>query len=400
MHNAYYISGILQMKKIMDNLNPFEYGRELGLDELVDRREEMAAIEAAIRNRGKLFLIGPRRFGKTSVLSAADEAATRQGTVVLRFDAEKYESLELLAEALLTAAARALEGRLDRAVALISRAAGLLRPEARVDPEGSLTISIGGRSSRGSLPVLTDALDAIESLAAESGRTVVVILDEVQQVVVEHGISAERQLRSTVQQHRHLGYIFAGSATRLLTEMTGDPDRPFYRMGERLFLDALPRDEFLEFLEKGFGDGGFATEEGACAHLLDCAEEVPYNVQRLAHQTWEMLRAGPGNTLTTAVVDDALERLVRREDPAYTQIWTTLRRNQKTAIKAVISEGGTGLLSGPVARKYRISTASVQTALKQLEETSLIRSDKRDGTTRYRLIDPFFAAWLKVMQAA
>jgi predicted AAA+ superfamily ATPase len=382
----------------MDRLNPFEYGRELGLDELVDRRDEMAAIEATIRNRGRLFLIGPRRFGKTSVLSAADEAASRQGTIVLRFDAEKYESLELLAEALLTAAARALEGRLDRAVALISRAAGLLRPEARVDPEGSLTISIGGRSSRGSLPVLTDALDAIESLAAESGRTVVIILDEVQQVVVEHGITAERQLRSTVQQHRHLGYIFAGSATRLLTEMTSDPDRPFYRMGERIFLDALPRAEFLEFLEKGFADGGFATEVGACEHLLTRAEEVPYNVQRLAYQAWEMLRAGPESTLTRALVDDALERLVRREDPAYTQVWTTLTRNQKTAIKAVITERGKGLLSAPVARKHHISTASMQTALKQLETASLLRSEKRDGSARYRLIDPFFAAWLQVVQ--
>ncbi|HEU4884835.1 MAG TPA: AAA family ATPase [Longimicrobium sp.] len=384
----------------MDKLNPFEYGRELGLDELVDRREEMAAIDAAIRNRGKLFLIGPRRFGKTSVLSAAGEAATRQGTVVLRFDAEKYESLELLAEALLTAAARALESRLDRAVSLISRAAGLLRPEARVDPEGFLSISIGGRSSRGALPVLTDALDAVESLAAESGRTVVVILDEVQQVVVEHGITAERQLRSTVQQHRHLGYIFAGSDTRLLTEMTSDPDRPFYRMGERIFLGALPRDEFLEFLENGFAGSGFSCEPGVCAHLLDCAEEVPYNVQRLAHQAWEMLRAAPGNKVTRQVVDDALERLVRREDPAYTQIWTTLRRNQKTAIKAIITERGKGMMSAPVARKHHISTASMQTALKQLEQASLIRSEKRDGHTWYRLIDPFFAAWLRLAQAS
>lgn len=384
----------------MDKLNPFEYGRELGLDELVDRQEEMAAIDAAIRNRGKLFLIGPRRFGKTSVLSAADEAATRQGTVVLRFDAEKYESLEMLAEALLTAAARVLESRLDRAVSLISRAAGLLKPEARVDAEGSLTISIGGRSSRGSLPVLTDALDAVESLAAESGRTVVVILDEVQQVVVEHGIAAERQLRSTVQQHRNLGYIFAGSATRLLTAMTSDPDRPFYRMGERLFLGALPQDEFLAFLEKGFAESGFTTEPGACAHILESAEAVPYNVQRLAHQTWEMLRAGTENMVTVAVVDDALERLVRREDPAYTQIWTTLRRNQKTAMKAVISEEGTGLLSSSVARRYHISTASMQTALKQLEEASLLRSERREGHSRFCLIDPFFAAWLRVVQAA
>ncbi|HEV3052211.1 MAG TPA: AAA family ATPase [Longimicrobium sp.] len=384
----------------MDELNPFEYGRELGLDELVDRRAEMAEIDAAIRNRGKLFLIGPRRFGKTSLLSAADEAATQRDVVVLRFDAEKYESLELLAEALLTAATRALESRLDRAVALIGRAAGLLRPEARVDQDGSLTISIGGRSSRGSLPVLTDALDAVEALAKESGRTVVVILDEVQQIVVEHGIAAERQLRSTVQQHRHLGYIFAGSATRLLTEMTSDPDRPFYRMGERLFLGPLPTDEFLEFLESGFTGSGFTTEPEACRYILECAQEVPYNVQRLAHQVWEMLRAGAGKTVGRALVDEALDRLVRREDPAYTQIWTTLRRNQKTAIKAVIGEGGTALFSSKVSRAYHISTASMQTALRQLEEASLLRSEQRDGQTRYHLIDPFFAAWLRVVQTA
>lgn len=335
----------------------------------------------------------------TSLLSAADEAATRRGAVVLRSNAEKYESLELLAEALLTAATRALESRLDRAAALIGKAAGLLRPEARVDAEGSISISLGSRDPRESLPVLTDALNAIEALARESGRTVVVILDEVQQIVVEHGIAAERQLRSTVQQHRHLGYIFAGSATRLLTEMTSDPDRPFYRMGERLFLGALPRDEFQAFLEKGFAGSGCTSDPEVCAYILERAEEVPYNVQRLAHQAWEMLRAEGGRSVTRALVDDALERLVRREDPAYTQIWTTLRRNQKTAIKAVINEGGTGLFASAVSRRYGISTPSLQTALKQLEAGSLIRSDLQKGQAQYRLIDPFFAAWLRIMQA-
>jgi GTP-sensing pleiotropic transcriptional regulator CodY len=98
-------------------------------------------------------------------------------------------------------------------------------------------------------------------------------------------------------------------------------------------------------------------------------------------------------------VDQALERLVRGEDPAYTQIWTSLRRNQKTAIKAIIGEEGRGLLSSAVSRRYGISTASMQTALKQLEQGNLIDSERRKGQARYRLIDPFFAAWLRVMQA-
>jgi hypothetical protein len=127
---------------------------------------------------------------------------------------------------------------------------------------------------------------------------------------------------------------------------------------------------------------------------------VPYNVQRLAHQVWEMLRAGAGKAVSRPLVDEALERLVRREDPAYTQIWTTLRRNQKTAVKAVIGEGGTSLFSSRVARTYHISTASMQTALKQLEEASLLRTEPMDGQTRYHLIDPFFAAWLRVVQAS
>ncbi len=81
----------------MERRNPFEYGPDLALDELVDREEELAEVAATIRNRQKLFLIGPRRFGKTSLLSAADEIATSRGAVVVRLDAEKYESLELKA---------------------------------------------------------------------------------------------------------------------------------------------------------------------------------------------------------------------------------------------------------------------------------------------------------------
>lgn len=51
--------------------NPFEYGRELSAEELVDREEELREITATIRNRAKLFLIGPRRFGKTSLLGVS-----------------------------------------------------------------------------------------------------------------------------------------------------------------------------------------------------------------------------------------------------------------------------------------------------------------------------------------
>jgi AAA+ ATPase superfamily predicted ATPase len=79
--------------------NPFEFGRELGADELVDRQEEVAEVIRVIKGGEKLFVIGPRRYGKTSILKAADDRATRDGAVVLRYNAESYPTLNQLVAA-------------------------------------------------------------------------------------------------------------------------------------------------------------------------------------------------------------------------------------------------------------------------------------------------------------
>jgi uncharacterized protein len=379
--------------------NPFEYGRELGLLELVDRSEERRQISATIRNRAKLFVIGPRRFGKTSLLAAAGEEAAANGAIVLRFDAEKFDSLERLASALLSGATRQLSGPLERTVSLVSKAAVKLRPQISIDEEGRPVASLGvSPADHGSLPLLADTLDAIETMAAESGREVLVILDEVQQIVVEHGIAAERQLRSTVQGHKHVAYIFAGSATRLLNEMTNDANRPFYRLGARLFLGPLPRQEFVEALEERFKASGFRLAEGACDLLIELAADVPYNVQRLAHELWEMLREGTHTSVSRKSIEGALERVVRREDLAYTQIWTKLRKNQRLGLRAVIAERGESLLRAEVAQRVGTTTPSLQKALGQLEQLDLIRPESIMGKTRWVLVDPFFAAWLKMAQ--
>jgi len=54
--------------------NPFQYGRELGTDSLVDRQEEVTEVINTITEANKLFLVGPRRYGKTSILAAAGGA--------------------------------------------------------------------------------------------------------------------------------------------------------------------------------------------------------------------------------------------------------------------------------------------------------------------------------------
>ena len=382
--------------------NPFEFGRELGADELVDREAELALVRRSIESRGRLFFIGPRRFGKTSILHAAEELLSREGVVVLRYNAEAYESLALLAQALLTGAARRLEGSVEQAAGALRRLFGRLRPQVSYDIDDQrLAVSFATAAREAAeLPLLAEVLDGIDRMAAEQQAVTAVILDEFQHLVAEGGEAAERQLRAAVQRHRHVAYVFSGSKTRLLARMTGDSSRAFWKLGERFFLGPIPREAFRPALSRGFTGAGFGVDPPALDHLLDRAEDVPYNVQRLASACWEALRVSPHLQLTGELVDQTLVRIVQQENPAYMQLWHSLTKAQKKALKAVIERSGRELLAREVLEAHGLAASSMQRALQALDERGIIREEEEPGRMRWRLEDPFLAGWIAHVQRA
>ncbi|HUF36686.1 MAG TPA: AAA family ATPase [Gemmatimonadales bacterium] len=382
--------------------NPFEFGRELAAAELVDREAELALVRRSILNRGRLFFTGPRRYGKTSILHAAEELLSEDDVVVLRYNAEAYESLSLLAQALLTGAARRLGGSVEQASAGLRRFFGRLRPEVSYDIDDQrLSVSFGTAARETpELPLLAEVLDGIEGMAADRAAPTAVILDEFQHVVMEGGEAAERQLRAAVQRHRHLAYVFSGSKTRLLAQMTGDSSRAFWKLGERYFLGPIPREAFRPALARGFTGAGFAVDPPALDHLLDRAEDVPYNVQRLASACWETLRVSPHLMLTGELVDQTLVRIVQQENPAYMQLWQSLTKAQKKALKAVIERKGRELLARESLEAHELAASSMQRALQALDARGVIREEEETGRMRYRLEDPFLAAWIAQVQRA
>jgi len=390
-----------RLTNLRDVRNPFEFGRELSESELVDREQELDLVERAIVNRGKFFLMGPRRFGKTSILSAVEQRVSARGAVVLRYDAEAYETTALLAQALLTGAARKLAGPLDKVGDTVRRVFGRLRPEVAYDlADHKVSVTIGAAERAEELPALSKVLDGIEAMAAEASGPVAVIVDEFQQLIADHGETAEKQLRATVQTHRHVAYVFAGSKTRLLADMTGDPGRAFWKLGERHFLGPIPRPDFLAFLRRGFETYGHEPSDEALVRLLDVADDVPYNVQRIAYVAWELLRVEPDAPLTVEVVERALTTIITQEHPAYAQLWTSLTTPQKKVLKAVILEGGRGggLTSAEVLRRHDVAAATMHKTLGVLDDKGIIREDEAEASPRYKLEDPFFGAWLRHVQ--
>jgi len=380
-------------------INPFRYGREVEL--LVDRADEVARIVRIGESCGTLFFIGPRRFGKTSILRAADEALTKAGIVVLRYDAEAFDNIGLLAAALMTGALRKYASALDRAQAAAKQFFSALKPSLSIDPaDGKITVGMGfdpaARNTQ--VPLLTDVLNGVERLAAADKRKALVMLDEFQQVVSEAGEKTERQIRAAVQTHHDVGYVFAGSSTRMMTDMISTSARAFWNLGDQLHLGPIPRQDFVPFLRTGLKSAGATVAEEALLRILDLSEDVPYNVQQLASQCFTLLRDGRHRHLSTQMVDDALAQVVAMQHVSYLQRWLSLSTAQKRTLKVVIEERGNFQLA-EAARRHDLPRTTMQRALQILEKEHFVRQDFARTGVVWRLEDPFLRSWLIEFQA-
>ncbi|MGH8297760.1 MAG: AAA family ATPase [Steroidobacteraceae bacterium] len=378
--------------------NPFQYGAELKPSQIVNRKDEIRDVTRAILEHGRVFLLGPRRFGKTAILRAASAAAERQGAVVIRLDAEAYPGVDGLVRAVVLESARKLKSDVTRTGEKILRLFARLRPVISYDPaqnswSGSLNAQSAAEADQ--TPLFIDAINGLADLAAENGQPTAIVIDEFQKVVERGGESTEAQIRAAIQRHTELGFVFAGSKTTLLNDMTLNPARPFYRLGIRHFLGPLPREEFVHFIARGFEGGKYRVQAASVTDILDLAEDVPYNVQALSSVAWELLGDEEGDALTPKLVRRALKLLVERDGPFYLTLWNGLTTVQQRVLAAAVHERGVAMTSASVTQKYRVSASTMSKTLKFLESREILRREERKDSFRWRLEDPFFAAWLR-----
>ena len=147
-------------------------------------------------------------------------------------------------------------------------------------------------------------------------RKVVVALDEFQAIGEFNGGSVEHAMRAAVQHQRDVGYVFAGSEPSLMERMLG-PKRPFYKAGPVMRLDKIPPDEFAGFIDARFKRSGMAPEPRFGAAIVELAGNLPYDIQRLAHETWDDLRAAGRRRATLDDLHRTLRRLLAEQQTMF-----------------------------------------------------------------------------------
>ena len=136
---------------------------------------------------------------------------------------------------------------------------------------------------------------------------------------------------------------------------------------------------------------GFRPEAGLGAAVVDLAGNLPYDVQRLAHETWDEVRAAGRRRATLDDLHGALRRLLAEQETMFEAVWQRLTLAQRAALRAVVLEEGRELLSADVRARHRLGGAStVQASL-----GALMREDSgRARRERYAVVDSLLREWV------
>ena len=331
--------------------------------------------------RNHLILISPRRFGKSSLVFKVIAQLNRP---IIALDLQLITSVEDFAAQLLKRVYRVYPFEKIRQFVQHFR----IIPTVSVNPVNN-EVEIAFQPATSPMPMLEDVLDLVEKLSSEKKRTIVVFdeFQEAQQI----DPNLTRQLRSVMQHHQLVNYVFMGSQESLIRNIFEKKRSPFYHFGMLMPLGKIPRDDFKAYLTGGFM-GLPGNIESITGGILDFSDCHPYYTQQLAFVVWEILSH---NDKVDDPIAQAIDELVRMHDMDYERIWNALNKTDKKLLIGLTASNQTPL-SEAFYRKFDLGAPStVYSSLKRMMQSGLIMKTE----SKYAIDDPFFQQWIKQRRA-
>lgn len=368
---------------------PFVFGRIARNENFTDREKET---ERLIKNFNSLIntiIISPRRWGKSSLVAKAAEAACSvNGSLRISFiDLFSVRNEEQFYATLAYSVLKAASSRWEEAVDSAKRFFSHLVPKIilNADLSNEFSLSFDWKDVRQNPD---EILDLAEKIATEKGLKIVVCIDEFQNIAgFDNPQFFQKRLRSHWQQHQNVSYCLYGSKRHMMLDVFTDPSMPFYKFGDIIFLEKIDTKSLTDFIRERFSATGKAISEQDAELIVSLADNHPYYVQQLSQQVW--LRTT--DTCDDSIIRQAHTSLVEQLSLLFATITETLTANQVNFLKALVA-GETALSSYDVLTRYSlVSSANVTRSRSALIEKDIL--DSVAGKISFQ--DPMYRFWLE-----
>lgn len=365
----------------------FVYGMSVDGDNFTDRKKETARLKLNFENGINTILISPRRMGKTSVVKKAiGELEGNDDVMTVYMDIydcrSEYDFYNKFAASVIQQTAGRIEQWVDNAREFLSR----LSPKISfsTDPMSEYSLSLGITPATHSPE---EILNLPEIIARKKGKSIVICIDEFQQIgEMTDSLSIQKRLRGVWQHQQNCAYCLFGSKKHLMMNLFQNKRMPFYMFGETMLLERIPTSDWTEYIQGRFESKGKRISEKLCALICDTTENYSSYVQQLA---WNVF-AETEDVATEQNFDDGKDALIAQCSAFCQQTIQGLSTYQLNFMRAILSGVHSGFGSKKIMEEYNLGSKSNVTRIQDVLIEKEIIEKRKDGLF---FADPIFAIW-------
>ena len=361
--------------------NPFSYTQTVTGKAFCNRQREQQDLLRYLRASQNVLLYSHRRHGKTSLIQQVFESLKNSRPRIDTMLVNLYGTLTErdFIEAVFKGISQ-IESSADR---LMKLAGGFLKSiRYSYDPVTQSHTIFPDLGAAGLKPALDGLMKVLASYSEK--RRLAVAFDEFQEIAGYSQNSFEKLLRSHIQTHSNIGYVFSGSQTHVLQRMFNDYDRAFYQQAQSYPLDTIATPEFVAWAVDLFAEQGRAMPVAVVEDVVLRCEHHPMYIQQFLYHLWDAPH------LDETVVDRVEQQIIRRRRLEFINLWEALTQNQKKTLRLIALKEGRDLFGAASLQMVGLNRASQATrAIEALLEREIIEKNNR-----YHVQDILLKKWI------
>src|SRR5881409_290150 len=370
----------------------FPVGGPVPAEDLVGRETYIRRIGERLWDGNHVLLAGPRRIGKTSIILEVLRRLHRRGALTAYVDCLGATDVSGLGERLVDALLENVSGA-ERSFEHAKAIAAGVRPSVKVKYE-HVEIALDLAREKNDQRFFDGALDLPRTLAARTGKRVIVVFDEFQ-AAGRLGPRVFDVMRSRFQAQHGVAYAFLGSEEGILEQLFSEKGRAFYRFAVPIDLaDAgghrfgIAPDDWLEYIREKFAQKKITIDDASVDRMLDATGGHPQDTMQLCAALYYLMRDSGARVVSAEHVAVAYEQALRELERPFALHWTELAGGKYLQQVAKRIAHGAVLY----AAESGIPRPEVLRALEALRARGLVT---RLGRGKYDFVEPMFGEYVR-----
>jgi len=367
--------------------NPFAYSNYVTGESFCNRKKELSELLRYIKGSQNVLLYSHRRYGKSSLIRQVFREIKGENLNVGTMHVELYGTIS--EKDFITKSFQGLnqlESNLEKLLKSVSNALKSIKLNLSINSATGSTSVSPSFEAVDEKTVLEELMNILAKYSQK--RRLVIAFDEFQEVAGYTEEGFEKRLRSFIQQHSNICYIFSGSQQHLITEMFNSNKRAFYKLAESFPLEKIETKYYIPWVQNLFSQKDVHLPAEQIEEIVARFENHPMYIQNFLFHLWEE----PGKKgFSPEIINKVENTIIEKRSLEHTVLWETLSINQKKTLKLILLNNGYNLFNADSLKSVNLKTGSLVTkTLSSLKKKGII---VKNGN--YQIQDIVFKKWLQ-----